>query len=354
MFRTTKCSKTVLIHASAWIVYYAYEYVIVGLIAYYKVNFIESVFNFPLYIVLFYFCTQQLFSVYLNQKRYFQFFIYTLLTVVVFTYLRYEVKVTFVPLVSDEALRYPYKDLRLFLAETLYRGSYFFMIAFGYWFATKSIKQEKEKRWLEQQKRMSEQHLRIAEINLRDAEIAYLKNQINPHFLFNTLNFFYDQISMHSKQIAEGMLLLSDIMRYALKKSDDDKVMLEDEIEHLRNYIAINQLRYSNQLQICFKVVGDPAFRLIMPLMLITFVENCFKYGDLLDSKHPLYINIEITNQQLIFYAHNKKKTGPVESSTGIGISNTKQRLDVIYEDRYSLEIEDGLDFYSTTLTVDL
>ena len=350
----SKRSRTILIHIAVWMVYYVYEYVVVNLIAFYDINFIESIFNFPLYIALFYSYTLVLFPVYLDQKRYVEFFAYAVLIAALFAYLRYEVKVSVVPFVSDESLTYPYRTLRLFLAETIYRGGYFLIIAFGYWFATKSVKQEKEKRRLEEQKRKDEQRLRIMETNLKDAEIAYLKNQINPHFLFNTLNFFYDQIHPHSEHIAKGVLLLSEIMRYALKKGDDVKVMLEDEIEHLKNYIAINQLRFNNQLQVRFQINGDPSFRLIMPLVLITFVENCFKYGDLFDPQHPVCIDIKITNHELIFRTHNKKKDGPVEQSTGIGIANTKRRLDVVYEDRYKLQIENLPEFYTTTLSINL
>lgn len=350
----SKRSRIVLIHIVAWVVYYVYEHVLVSLIALYDINLIESIFNFPLYIALFYSYVLVIFPAYLDQKRYVTFAVYAILIFGIFTYLRYQVKVAVIPLFSDEELTYPYRSMRLFLAETIYRGGYFLIIAFGHWIATKSVNQEKEKRRLEQQKRKNEQQLRIMETNLKDAEIAYLKNQINPHFLFNTLNFFYDQINLHSERIAEGVLLLSKIMRYALRKSDDAKVMLEDEIEHLKNYIAINQLRFNNQLQIHFHLDGDPAFRLIVPLVLLTFVENCFKYGELFDPEHPVCISMRITNEELAFRTHNKKKDGPIEKSTGIGIDNTKRRLDVIYGDRYDLEIEDLPDFYTATLIISL
>lgn len=350
----SKRSRIVLIHIAAWVIYYIYEHVIVNLIALYDINLVESILNFSLYIALFYSYALVMFPIYLDQKRYFRFTLYTLLILGMFAYLRYHVKVTFVPLFSDEELTYPYQSPRRFVAETVYRGGYFLMISFGYWIATKSVKQEKERRKLEQQERINEQQLRIMETSLKDAEIAYLKNQINPHFLFNTLNFFYDQTYAHSERIAEGVLLLSKIMRYALKKSDEVKVMLEDEIEHLRNYIAINQLRFSNQLQVDFHISGDPAFRLIVPLVLITFVENCFKYGDLFDPKHPVSINIEITDEELFFCTHNKKKDGPIEKSTGIGINNTMRRLDVIYGDRYSLKVKDLPGFYTATLIISL
>lgn len=350
----TKRSRIILIHTAAWAIYYVYEYSLVGLMGYRDFNFTESFFNAVFNISLFYLYVLLLFPVYLDQKRYFSFFAYALLTTGLLVYFRYQVKITIVPILTDQPLNYPFQTLRIFLAETIWRGGYFLIIALGYWFGTKSVKQEKEKRRLEQQKRKDEQQLRILETNLKDAEIAYLKNQINPHFLFNTLNFFYDQIYPHSEQVAEGVLLLSKIMRYALQKSDVHKMMLTDEIEHLEDYIAINQLRFSNRLQVKYEVVGDPTFRMIIPLVLITFVENCFKYGDLFDAEHPVGISITITDQQLIFCTYNKKKSGPIERSTGIGIENTRRRLEVVYGNNYDLHIDNQPDFYTAKLTINL
>ena len=350
----TKRSKTILTHITIWVIYYAYEYTVVELIGYDDINLVESMANFLLYITLFYTYILVLFPVFLDQKRYFEFVLYAVLTIGLFVYCRYQAKVTVVPLLTDRPLDYPFTSIRMLLAEASWRGGYFLIIASFYWFAIKSIKQEKERRQLEQQKRKDEQQLRIMETSLKDAKIAYLENQINPHFLFNTLNFFYDQIYLHSEQVAQGVLLLSKIMRYALRKSDTPKVMLSDAIEHLEDYIAINQLRFNHQLQVKYEVVGDPSFRMIVPLVLITFVENCFKYGDLFDAKHPVCVRVIITDQQLIFYTHNKKKLGPIESSTGIGIENTRRRLNVVYENNYSLHIEDKPEFYTTELTINL
>ena len=351
----TRKSRIVFTHAALWLVYFTYEYGIADLIGQYPINLLETLLNFLLYIGLFYSYTLFLLPRFLSRQDYGKFVAYALLVTGLFVLLRYETKVVVIPFLSNQELLYPYQNLRVFLAETLWRGGYFLIIALGYWFANKSVQQEREKRQLEQQKRRDEQRLRIMEASLKDAEIAYLKNQINPHFLFNTLNFFYDQIRPHSDRIAEGVLLLSKIMRYALMKNEaDDKVMLEDAIEHVKDYIAINQLRFNNRLQVQFEVVGNPAFRMIIPLVLITFVENCFKYGDLFDPQHPLQIKLEVTNDQLAFFTHNKKKHGPVEQSTGIGIANTRQRLDIVYGNQYTLEIENCPDFYTTILTINL
>ena len=349
----TKRSRIVLIHITCWVVYFIYELSIIRLIGGVEESFAESL-TFTFNIALFYLYVSLLFPVYLERKRYIAFFGYALLLTGLLVYFRYQTIVTIIPLLTARPVTYPYDSLRMFLAESLWRGGYFLIIAFGYWFGTKSVRQEKEKRRLEEQKLRDEQQLRILENDLKDAEIAYLKNQINPHFLFNTLNFFYNQIHPHSEPVAQGMLLLSKIMRYALQKSDTPKVMLADAIEHLEDYIAINQLRFNNQLNVQLKITGDPSFRMIIPLVLITFVENCFKYGDLLDPEHPLRIEITITDQQLIFCTHNKKKSGPIERSTGIGIENTRRRLSVVYENNYELQIDNQPDFHTVRLVINL
>ena len=229
----------------------------------------------------------------------------------------------------------------------VYRGTFFQFASMGYWFARNAIQ-------VEQQKRAQEQQLRVAERSLMEANLAFLKSQISPHFLFNTLNFLYAQVYPHSENAAKGILLLSETMRYALSEDHQGKVMLDQEVKHLHNYIAINQLRFNNQLQIDFEVSGTIHFLMIIPLVLITFVENCFKHGDLSDPAHPLTIRLAVVHSQLTFMVRNKKRDGPKEKSMGIGLVNTQRRLSLMYEGRYHLTISDEPTYYACTLTIAL
>ena len=230
---------------------------------------------------------------------------------------------------------------------SLYRGSFFLFVSTGYWFARRAV-------LLERHKREQEQQLRLAEKNLFEANLAFLKSQINPHFLFNSLNFLYAQVYPHSEPAAEGILLLADTMRYALHENIDGKVPLTQEVQHLHNYIALNQLRFNQQLQVDFEVVGTPQFVLIPPLVLITFVENCFKHGELADPAHPLRIRLAVAGGQLTFETHNQKRHGPKESRDGIGLANTRARLALAYPGRHTLTITDAPDFYTCHLTLEL
>jgi two-component system, LytTR family, sensor kinase len=204
-----------------------------------------------------------------------------------------------------------------------------------------------------QRKVLEEQKMQL-EVEKSQANFNFLKAQINPHFLHNTLNFLYAKSLPYSAELSEGILTLADIMRYALSEGNakDGKAPLKDEIEHVRNVIKINQLRFSNNLNVKFNVEGVVNGATIIPFVLITLVENAFKHGDLKSTEHPIETNLVIKDKVLYFYCRNKKKIGPKELSTGIGLDNIKKRLDLAYGKNYSLKVKDEADFYTTELTI--
>ena len=193
------------------------------------------------------------------------------------------------------------------------------------------------------------------EVDKSQANFKFLKSQINPHFLHNTLNFLYAKSLPYSAELSEGILTLSDIMRYALNEAagSDDKAPLKDEIEHVRNVIKINQLRFSNNLNVNFEVQGVINGAEIIPFVLITIVENAFKHGDLQKPEYPIGIKLTVENKRLHFYCRNKKKTGPKDISTGLGLDNIRNRLQFAYGNNYKLLIKEDADFYTTELTID-
>ena len=192
------------------------------------------------------------------------------------------------------------------------------------------------------------------EVEKSQANFNFLKAQINPHFLHNTLNFLYAKSLPYSSELSEGILTLSDIMRYALSEGNarDGKAPLKDEIEHVRNVIKINQLRFNNNLNVNFCVEGVVNGATIIPFVLITLVENAFKHGDLKSTQHPIEVLLQINHPKLYFYCRNKKKSGPRELSTGIGLDNIKKRLELAYGSNYCLQVKDEADFYTTELTI--
>lgn len=204
-----------------------------------------------------------------------------------------------------------------------------------------------------QGKILEEQKMQL-EVEKSQANFNFLKAQINPHFLHNTLNFLYAKSLPYSPELSEGILTLSDIMRYALSQGNekDGKAPLKDEIEHVRNVIKINQLRFSNNLNVQFSAEGVMNGAMIIPFVLITLVENAFKHGDIKSNEYPIVIRVRTEDNALSFYCSNHKKSGPKELSTGIGLDNIKKRLELAYGKNYLLNIKDEAEFYTTELTI--
>jgi two-component system LytT family sensor kinase len=204
--------------------------------------------------------------------------------------------------------------------------------------------------WLRSEQRAKE----IANEKLQ-AELSFLKAQINPHFLFNTLNNIYALASAQSEQTAAAVMKLSSIMRYVLTEARADLVPLEKEIQFTSHYIELQKMRLTDKTIIEFNVHGDPMGRQIAPLLLLPFVENAFKYGISTRERSPISILLDIKKDSLYFSICNQKHISTmlrVSDNTGIGISNTKRRLDLFYEDRYALNIEDKTSDFSVKLKI--
>ncbi|PWK27439.1 histidine kinase [Arcicella aurantiaca] len=191
------------------------------------------------------------------------------------------------------------------------------------------------------------------EQSITQTELNNLKNQINPDFLFRKLNHFYQESIIYSPNLSKGIALLTDMMHYAIDEEDaNGKVLLIKEIKHIHNFIEINQLRFDGRLYVDFEVTEIDNKHQIMPLVLITFVENAFKYGELFDSENPLKIQIRVVDNELLFSTFNLKRRGPTELSEGIGIVNTQRRLALGYPFKYQLNIVEDSKLYKVDLSL--
>ncbi len=234
----------------------------------------------------------------------------------------------------------------------------FFFYALGYFYSRKAILREKElRRALEKNEKLIQEKQALEKRRLQ-TESAFLRSQINPHFLQNTLNFLYSKTRQHSAEISEGVLLLSDIMRYSLQatQKQEDTSQLKEEMEHLQNLIKLQQLRFGNQLNIKMNTEGNWEQLTIPPLTLITLAENAFKYGEMHEEQHPVTIKLCVPTgeKELQFTVRNKKKTGPVEISYGIGHDNIRNRLAMKYGDNFTLTAQNEEHFYTVHLTINL
>lgn len=204
--------------------------------------------------------------------------------------------------------------------------------------------------WLLSEQRTKE----IANEKLK-AELSFLKAQINPHFLFNTLNNIYALASSQSEQTAAAVMKLSSIMRYVLTEAKNDLVPLEREILFTSHYIELQKMRLTDKTRIDFEINGDPLGKQIAPLLLLPFIENAFKYGISTRECSPIRIQLDIRDKSLYFSICNHKHfntTLRTADNTGIGINNTRRRLDLLYPDKYELAIHDRSNEFIVNLNI--
>lgn len=185
-------------------------------------------------------------------------------------------------------------------------------------------------------------------------ELHFLKAQINPHLLYNTLSHFYAKAEDFDPDLAKGILKLSEIMRYSLTDSTDNKVLLADEMAQIRNLIDLHQLRYGGKLFIDFEVNTQNKEAQIYPLLLLSFVENALKHGQLQDKKYPVKISLKTENNFLLFSTNNRKNKAAMVISTNIGLSNIKKRLEILYPKKHTLDIINESENYQCYLTLNL
>jgi LytS/YehU family sensor histidine kinase len=186
------------------------------------------------------------------------------------------------------------------------------------------------------------------------AELQFLKSQINPHFLFNSLNNIYALAYKKSDETPEAILKLSEIMRYMLKESEDYKVDLKDEIKYLESYIDLHKLRYKDDIQFTARISIDQENYRVMPLLLISFIENIFKHGDVINPKNPVSIVLEVNKGLLKFNTVNTIREGNKDESSGIGMKNILRRLELLYPKRFKLETTQEDNQYKVSLELNL
>lgn len=188
----------------------------------------------------------------------------------------------------------------------------------------------------------------------RDMELQFLKSQLNPHFLFNSLNNIYSLAYQKSDKTADAILKLSEIMRYMIYESNDSWVSLSKEIDYVQSYIELQKLRFKDGAAVEFTLSGEIDNQQVVPLILISFVENAFKHGVANDPNNPIRIHI-IANQKILnFSVSNKKNKSNKDLMGGVGLNNVERRLQLLYPERYKLNIVNSATHYTTELMLDL
>jgi two-component system LytT family sensor kinase len=243
------------------------------------------------------------------------------------------------------------------LVPNVYRGVYFLGFSTLYWSVLRVMTLRKRIFQTEKAQLIIQKENAELEKNLAETSSAYLQHQINPHFLFNTLTFINNTYYKFSRDASQCVMLLAGIMRYSLDEADmNGRATLADEIEQIKNFITLNQLRFDYALYIDFQAEGDFENNKIIPLILLTLTENVFKHGNLKSKSEAAQLHISVDERQLLnFTTWNRKKREPEEKRLrSIGIRNVVKRLNYSYPDQYKLVIHDEDGSYGLELSIQL
>lgn len=227
-------------------------------------------------------------------------------------------------------------------------GYSFYNFSIALFYMAFAVALQLSKEWFFQRER-----LRALEVEKLQTELEYLKQQINPHFLFNSLNTIHFQIDKANTEARQTLVKFSDMLRFQLYECNAAEIPLEKEIEYLRNYIDLQRLRKDHRYQISFEVSGNPKGKAIAPMLFITLVENAFKHlSHHAQGGNEVTIELIMGEQQIEFRSRNTRRTKPVEPPGGIGLKNLQRRLELQYPEAFSLNIHDRHSHYETVLTI--
>ena len=294
-----------------------------------------AIFHLPILIIV-YFNLQVLFPYFLERGRYFLYGIMVLAAIALdagFYIILFDNWIDHIFSGYYFIAYYSFLDISLYFLIYLFITS-LFRLARG-WFRLQEIENEKTL-----------------------AELKALKSQINPHFLFNSLNSIYSLSRKNSPKVPDKIIQLSDLMRHIIYDSDAEFIPLEKELEMIRNYIELQNLRTSEKEKINLEIIGDTKKGKIAPLIFLPFVENSFKHGLKSGARNAyVKIKVEVSGKVLNFEIENSKGQFSEFNDTkykGIGIDNVKKRLELIYPGFHQLKITDGANIFKVLLQLQL
>lgn len=337
-----------------WGFFIAYEIMMVGLLSGYFGSFWNYFVHYVIYISLFYLHATVVLPVTLQkeQPRYWLIPILVIGQVIAFIAVTYTVETIITQHFNVKLSRPLVFDYNYCLAAT-WRAIYFMGFATGYYFLITTLRERMRAELAERQHLLDTIENQSLQNELIKSQNAFLKAQINPHFLFNTLSFVYNSVRKTSSEASEVIISLSQMMRYALQSDNEhQEAFLLDEIEQVENLIYIHQIRHNHLLHINLAYEDDLAGVKIIPLVLITLVENIFKHGDLMKGASPAHIGIKFKNGRLTITTANIKIS---ESMPGhsIGLNNIRSRLYHAYKDRASFDTRlDERGYFHVTLQI--
>ena len=185
-----------------------------------------------------------------------------------------------------------------------------------------------------------------------EQQLEYLRYQINPHFFMNTLNNIHALVDIDPEQAKDTILELSKMMRFVLYEGNKQSVPLSRELDFVRHYVALMQLRYTDKVRITLDLPTEVPDCQIPPLILITFIENAFKHGVSYQHASFVEVTVVVEDGQLRFSCRNSKSEKSNEEKGGVGLENVRKRLHLLFDHDYTLRLRDQADVYSVELTL--
>lgn len=230
-----------------------------------------------------------------------------------------------------------------FFANTYYNFS------IGVFYVAFTLALELSKRWYKQQLLLHKMQTEKLQ-----TELQYLKAQLNPHFLFNSINTIYFQIDQSNAEARESLRKFSELLRYQLYECNEDRIPIEKEMDYIESYVGLQRLRSDNIEIDIRKDDGVRGFR-IAPLLLLPFVENAFKHLSAYPDKNNIIrLDMSRQNGSFLFSVTNSTDNHYAANPSGIGLKNVKRRLDLLYENRYRLDVRKNNEEFSIELEVDI
>ncbi|MDA6070972.1 sensor histidine kinase [Flavobacterium sp. AC] len=350
-------SNKILFHSIIWLFF-----ILTSLIEFYESPFaINNDFyvQWTTGIILFYLNYFYLVPVLLLEKKYWLYFTFVFAVILLFMIIRINY---FIPEIKFARTRMmpPPEELKLFLKNKRFkpmslatRPPLFFKIGPSFFYiliiTISAVIRTLTEFYNNQQNKL------IAETHRTNTELIYLRKQTNPHFLFNSLNSIYSLAHKKSDLVPDAIVTLSELMRYMLYETDNKTVALEKEVNYIQNYIELQKLRLNNIEDIFINVHGDTRNKFIEPLLLISFVENAFKYGTDYKGAAHVKIKIFILENTLDFWIENTIENYVKDpENSGIGLVNIQNRLDLLYPNAHELSITQDNQYYRVHLNLKL
>jgi two-component system, LytTR family, sensor kinase len=320
--------KTVLTHTAIWVGYFLLNNILAFATNLQAIIPWQLPFTLLLLAGLFYTNVHLVIEPCVQRNAYIRLVVLTVLLLALYVFLRYCLLVYLLPWLNISTIFSvgQMSGVSKFIPDSLWIAMQYLLLSYGYWFSRRAVRSERAKRH-------SEREMLTLVLEKNRAELAFLRAQLNPHFLYNTLNLFFADALKTSPRLAKGIMTLSQMLRSITDIGYDELVPISRELTYIRNYITIQEYRFSNQLNLKLSVEGEEFSDqvLLPPLLVLSLVENIFKYGDILDPTMAAVISVRITADELEIDTTNRKRTTPVHEPGGIGLNNIEKQLRLVF-----------------------